>query len=178
MLAYSRLSQAEPELIDVDLGAVMTDVCRDFELVIEEKKAVMRIGKLPTVQANQFQMNQVFSNLLSNSLKFSGTGPVIKVTANLVTEDQIPIARGLSGRRPFHQICFADSGIGFEPQYSKKIFELFQRLHSKHRYSGTGIGLSIVKKIIEQHHGYITAEPGEEGGAIFNIWLPAEGLSI
>jgi len=100
------------------------------------------------------------------------------VTANLVTEDQIPIAGGGSGRRPFHQICFADSGIGFEPQDSKKIFELFQRLHSKHRYSGAGIGLSIVKKIIEQHNGYITAEPGQESGATFYIWLPAEGLSI
>jgi signal transduction histidine kinase len=178
MLTYSRLSQTEPELTDVDLGAVMTDVCRDFELVIEEKKAVVRIGKLPTVRANQFQMNQVFSNLLSNSLKFSGAGPVISVTANLVTEDQIPVAGQPGAGRLFHQICFADSGIGFEPQDSKKIFELFQRLHSKHRYSGAGIGLSIVKKIIEQHNGYITAEPGQESGATFYIWLPAEGLSI
>jgi signal transduction histidine kinase len=174
MLTYSRLSQTEPELTDVDLGAVMTDVSRDFELVIEEKKAVIRIGKLPTVRASQFQMNQVFSNLLSNSLKFSGDSPVITVTANVVTEDQIPSAGQPGAGRIFHQICFADSGIGFEPEYSKKIFELFQRLHSKHRYSGTGIGLSIVKKIIEQHDGYITAEPGEQGGAIFHIWLPAK----
>ena len=163
MLIYSRLSHAEPDLTDVDLGAVMNEVCQDFELVIEEKKAVVRIGKLPTVRANLFQMKQVFSNLLSNSLKFSGENPVIGVTENLLTKDN----------RAFHQICFRDSGIGFEPEYSKKIFELFQRLHPKHRYSGTGIGLSIVKRIIEQHNGYITAEPGEEGGAVFFIWLPA-----
>ena len=174
MLTYSRLSQSEPDLTEVDLGVVMTDVCRDFELVIEEKKAVIRTGKLPTVRANHFQMNQVFSNLLSNSLKFSGEAPVISVTANVVTEDHIPAAEHPRAGRTFHQICFADSGIGFEPEYSKKIFELFQRLHSKHRYSGTGIGLSIVKKIIEQHNGYITAVPGEQGGAIFHFWLPAE----
>jgi signal transduction histidine kinase len=174
MLNYSRLSQTEPNLTDVDLGAVMTDVCHDFELVIEEKKAVIRVGKLPTVRANQFQMNQVFSNLLSNALKFSGDGPEISVSANLVTEEQIPAAEQPRAGRKFYQICFADSGIGFESQYSEKIFELFQRLHSKHQYSGTGIGLSIVKKIIEQHNGYITAEPGEQGGAIFHIWLPQE----
>jgi signal transduction histidine kinase len=174
MLTYSRLSQTEPDLTDVDLGAVMTDVSRDFELVIEEKRAVIRIGKLPTVRASQFQMNQVFSNLLSNSLKFSGDSLVISVTADVVSRDQIPAAGRSRAGRTFHQICFADSGIGFEPEYSKKIFELFQRLHSKHRYSGTGIGLSIVKKIIEQHNGYIMAEPREQGGAVFHIWLPAE----
>jgi signal transduction histidine kinase len=174
MLAYSRLIRSEQDLTEVDLSAVVTDVCRDFELVIEEKKATIHVGKLPSVRANHFQMKQLFSNLLSNSLKFSGEAPAIRVTAGVVTEDQIPAAARPRSGRTFIQISFSDNGIGFEPQYSKKIFELFQRLHSRHHYSGTGIGLSIVKKIIDQHNGYITAEPGDQGGATFQIWLPAE----
>jgi signal transduction histidine kinase len=174
MLAYSRLIRSEQDLTDVDLGAVMTDVCRDFELVIEEKKATIHVGKLPSVRANHFQMRQLFSNLLSNSLKFASEAPVINVTVCVVKEDRIPVAGRPRSGSTFVQISFSDNGIGFEPQYSKKIFELFQRLHSKHQYSGTGIGLSIVKKIVDQHKGYITAEPGDQRGATFHIWLPAE----
>jgi signal transduction histidine kinase len=178
MLIYSRLSLSTPDLTEIDLNAVMADVCRDFELAIEEKKATIHIGKLPNLRANHFHMQQVFSNLLSNSLKFSGDAPVISVTSSIVTGDQVPAigqpqaAIQPPASRTFYQICFSDSGIGFEPRYSRKIFDLFQRLHSQHQYSGTGIGLSIVKKIVEQHNGYITAESGEHGGATFHIWLP------
>lgn len=174
MLAYSKLSQQEQALSEVDLEMVMSDICQDFELVVEEKKASIRIGKLPTIRANRFQMNQVFSNLLSNALKFSKGAPEVSVTSKTVTEDEIPVAEASRSGRSFTQITFADNGIGFDPQYSKKIFDLFQRLHSKHQYSGTGIGLSIVKKIVDQHNGYIAAEPGEKGGATFYIWLPLD----
>jgi len=173
MLDYSRLQESEQTMGSVDLGAVMADVLRDFELVIEEKKATVRVGQLPMIPGNLFQLNQVFSNLLSNSLKFASGAPVIAVSARVVTEAQVPVARESATDRNFVQISFSDNGIGFDPQYSKKIFDLFQRLHSKHQYSGTGIGLSIVKKIVDQHNGYISAEPGEQGGATFYIWLPA-----
>jgi signal transduction histidine kinase len=119
-------------------------------------------------------MKQVFSNLLSNSLKYSIDIPAISVTAKWVQEHEIPCAGSPASDRRFVQIGFSDNGIGFEPQYSQKIFDLFQRLHSSHQYYGTGIGLSIVKKIIDQHKGYISAESGVQGGATFHIWLPAE----
>ncbi len=174
MLAYSRLTRLELDMAEVDLNAVMADVTRDFELVIEEKQAVIRIGKLPTIRANRFQMNQLFSNLLSNSLKFSTGTPAISIVSGVVTADQVKAGDRPPAGQKFVQISFSDDGIGFETQYSKKIFDLFQRLHGKHQYSGTGIGLTIVKKIVEQHNGYISAESGEGEGATFKIWLPAE----
>jgi signal transduction histidine kinase len=174
MLIYSRLSLGDKDFTEVDLHEVMTHVVRDFELVIEEKDAVVEVGQLPAVRANHFQMNQLFSNLLSNSLKFSNGAVTISVTAGVARGDQLPAG---TGERPgsgeiFAYIRFSDNGIGFEPRYSKKIFDLFQRLHGKHEYSGTGIGLSIVKKIVDQHKGYVLAESGEQGGAVFHIWLP------
>jgi signal transduction histidine kinase len=172
MLDYSRLTRSEMDVTEVDLNAVMADVMRDFELVIEEKQAVIRMEKLPIVRANRFQMNQLFSNLLSNSLKFSSGAPVISLTSGVVTGDQVQSEDRPLPDQNFVRISFSDNGIGFEPQYRKKIFELFQRLHGKHQYSGTGIGLTIVKKIIDQHSGYISAESGEKKGATFHIWLP------
>ncbi|HEV2483576.1 MAG TPA: ATP-binding protein [Puia sp.] len=173
MLAYSRLKQDEEDMVDVDLNKVLADVGQDFELTIEEKKAQFRVAKMPTIKANYFQMNQLFSNLLSNSLKFSDDPPVINVMSRIVTGEQVPGGDAGGPGRSYVQISFCDNGIGFERQYSTKIFDLFQRLHAKHQYSGTGIGLSIVKKIVGQHHGYILAEPGEQGGATFHIWLPS-----
>jgi PAS domain S-box-containing protein len=173
MLAYSRLTRLEPDMTEVDLNAVLADVTRDFELVIEEKQAMIHIGELPTIRANRFQLNQLFSNLLSNSLKFSAGTPEISITSGVVTGNQVQSGDRLLPEQKFVQISFSDNGIGFETQYSKKIFDLFQRLHGKHQYSGTGIGLTIVKKIVEQHNGYISAESGGDKGAIFQIWLPA-----
>jgi PAS domain S-box-containing protein len=173
MLAYSHLTRLEPDMTEVDLNVVLADVTRDFELVIEEKQAVIRIGELPTIRTNRFHMNQLFSNLLSNSLKFSTGTPAISVTSRVVMGNQVQAGDRLLPEQKFVQISFSDNGIGFETEYSKKIFDLFQRLHGRHQYSGTGIGLTIVKKIVEQHNGYISAESGGDKGAIFHIWLPA-----
>jgi signal transduction histidine kinase len=165
ILTYSRFSRSEQGMGTVDLGAVLHEVCRDFECVIEEKEAVIHVGILPVIRANRVQMTQLFTNLLSNALKFSRGAPVIDVTADEVTREGAPLAR-------YVRINFQDNGIGFEAQYSTQIFELFQRLHSKDQYAGSGIGLSIVKKIVDQHRGYIIAESGATGGAVFRIWLP------
>jgi signal transduction histidine kinase len=118
------------------------------------------------------QLGQLFSNLISNSLKFSPRGPVITITAELVSSVPGEITGGDPSRQPYHLIVFEDNGIGFEQQYSKAIFSLFQRLHGKQDYAGTGIGLALCKKIVENHNGFIaaTSEPGK--GARFSVYLP------
>jgi light-regulated signal transduction histidine kinase (bacteriophytochrome) len=158
VLTYSKLSSADALFTATDLNTILENIKADFEVLIEEKKAVIESDPLPTVIAIPLQMNQLFSNLISNALKFSTEEPVIKISASL------------SGN--FHQLTFSDNGIGFEPQYREKIFNLFQRLHGKQEYSGTGVGLSICKKIAEQHHGFIMAEPNPDRGASFMVLLP------
>ncbi|SDD49487.1 His Kinase A (phospho-acceptor) domain-containing protein [Dyadobacter soli] len=173
VLSYSRLSENGEALQVVDMNKVIEDIKVDFELAIQEKEALVIGENLPVVRANLLQMNQLFSNLISNSLKFSTTQPEIRVTAGRDTGRDIPLVPKELADRTYHHICVRDNGIGFEPEFSEKIFALFQRLHRKHEYAGTGIGLSIVKKIVEQHEGFVSAEshPGE--GAAFHIWLPA-----
>lgn len=173
VLSYSRLSKNGEASQQVDLNKVMDDIGVDFELAIQEKQAVLLAENLPVVGANLLQMNQLFSNLISNSLKFSAAAPEIRISGSRQTGREIPLAPSEMAERSYHYICVRDNGIGFEPEFSEKIFALFQRLHRRNEYAGTGIGLSIVKKIVEQHEGFISAEsrPGE--GATFHIWLPA-----
>ncbi|WP_342088667.1 ATP-binding protein [Dyadobacter sp. OTU695] len=173
VLSYSRLSKNGEALQQVDLNKVIEDIRIDFELAIQEKQAVLVVGELPVVRANLLQMSQLFSNLISNSLKFSAVAPEIRITGGRKTGSEIPLASSELAHRSYHYICVSDNGIGFEPEFSEKIFALFQRLHRRSEYAGTGIGLSIVKKIVEQHDGFISAEshPGE--GATFHVWLPA-----
>ncbi|HEV2354759.1 MAG TPA: ATP-binding protein, partial [Puia sp.] len=185
MLAYSRLTNAVAATEMTDLNEIMAEVCRDYDLVIEEKHAAIEIGELPTIIADPFQMKQLFSNLLANSLKFCDTTPVIIVKSTIVSDISLVPAgpreagdRLPTGRQSFAHIRFSDNGIGFEAEYSKKIFEIFQRLHGRNRYSGTGIGLSIVKKIVENHSGHIQAESGNGEGATFHIWLPVRVNSV
>lgn len=173
VLSYSRLSKNGEALQRVDLNKVIDDISVDFELAIQEKQAVLLVENLPIIDANLLQMNQLFSNLISNSLKFSVVAPEIRITSSRESGREIPLAPLELADSSYHHICVKDNGIGFEPEFSEKIFALFQRLHRRSEYAGTGIGLSIVKKIVEQHEGFLSAEshPGE--GAIFNIWFPA-----
>jgi signal transduction histidine kinase len=123
-------------------------------------------------------VHQLFTNVLANALKFSRTDVpvIIRISATQVNSDQI---HSIEDVRPgtYWQISFSDNGIGFEQQYENRIFELFQRLHGKNEYVGTGIGLAICKKIVHNHHGHITAtgRPGE--GSVFNIYLPVTGTT-
>jgi len=172
VLSYSRLAQNGEATQQVDLNRIIDDIRVDFELAIEEKHAVLITENLPVIAANPLQMNQLFSNLISNSLKFSTVQPEIRITGSRQMGQDIPLALPEQADRAYHHICVKDNGIGFEPEFREKIFSLFQRLHRRQEYAGTGIGLSIVKKIIEQHEGFVSAEshPGE--GAAFHIWLP------
>lgn len=175
LLNYSRLTQDKSRLAitDVDLNIVLAEVQQDFELLIEDKKAIIKSGKLPVISGNYIQLGQLFSNLISNSLKFSQQQPVIEIAYSMVPKAQIKDAPKSLADINYVQITFKDNGIGFEKEYCQKIFSLFQRLHGKQAYAGTGIGLALCKKIAENHNGMIMADstPGE--GATFYLYLPA-----
>lgn len=170
LLDFSRLSS--PAAFEVcDLNEILNEVTSDLEHLIEEKQGTVILdGNLPKVQGVPSQLRQVFQNLISNALKFTKPGikPVVTITATLSTQngDNLPAA-GI-----YNSITVADNGIGFEQQYKEKIFTIFQRLHHKGVYEGTGIGLSIARKIIEKHQGLITGESKEGEGAVFTILLP------
>ncbi len=161
VLTYSRLA-ADNKVVSVDLNKIIDNVVSDFELLISEKGAVVNRDKLPAINGIPLQMHQLFSNLISNSLKYNEGNPVISITSRLI-----------EGQPKMVEIKLADNGIGFDQQYSDQIFTLFKRLHGKSEYAGTGIGLSICKKIVEQHHGTISATSNEGKGALFTIQLPA-----
>lgn len=164
MLTLGRLSKHEDQLTEIDLNSIV-DYCKsEFELVIREKSAIVESKDLPVIRASDFQMRQLFINLISNSFKFSKDKPIIKISCEKVKRDNTD----------YWRLTFTDNGIGFDPKYKEQIFELFQRLHARNEYSGTGIGLSIVKRIVERHNGFIeaTSEPGQ--GASFAIYLPSK----
>ncbi|OYQ46507.1 hypothetical protein CHU92_01385 [Flavobacterium cyanobacteriorum] len=172
VLIYSRLSSGPAYNEHVDLNAVLKQVLIDFELVIEEKNVTIKSGQLPSLNANPLQMSQLFSNLIGNSIKYCKNKPQIIITAKEILGYEIPGYNGSNTGQKYAELRFSDNGIGFEEQHSGQIFKLFQRLHGKTEYSGTGIGLSICKKIVDQHNGFIMAEsvPGE--GATFVVYLP------
>jgi PAS domain S-box-containing protein len=175
LLNYSRLSkEKETSMIgEVDLNDILDEVKTDFELLIEEKKAIVNGNDLPVIRGNHFQIGQLFSNLISNSLKFCSEIPIITISSTIVSKDEIPQAPKALVNQNYFQITFEDNGIGFENQYSELIFSLFQRLHGKQsKYNGTGIGLALCKKVIEIHNGYITANSEPNKGATFIIYLP------
>jgi PAS domain S-box-containing protein len=174
VLDYSRLSQANNNFETTDLNRVLEIVKSDYELLINEKGAVIQSEVLPVIQAVPLQMQQLFSNLISNSLKFSKEKPIITITWKKVSGNEADISPEMNGKGCFAEIKFTDNGIGFEPQYKEQIFKLFQRLHSRSEYSGTGVGLSIVSKIVERHNGFIKASSGNNNGATFTILLPLE----
>lgn len=172
VLTYSRLSKTGEDFTETDLNKILTEVQTDFELLIKEKNATIKTSKLPIIKANALQINQLFSNLISNSLKFSTEKPKITISSKIEKGKQISLLA--NPNQSYVHLVFKDNGIGFPDEFKDKIFNLFQRLHGKSEYSGTGIGLSIVKKIVEQHKGFISAESKDGEGAIFNIWLPVE----
>ncbi|MFT3796229.1 ATP-binding protein [Flavobacterium sp.] len=172
VLNYSRLSRSDQQVEVVDLSAILENVLVDFELLIEEKQAVVRYEPLPVVEAIPLQINQLFSNLIGNSLKFAESAPKITITSRILSLAQIPFESNLSPDNQYLEMVFSDEGIGFEQKYLGKIFTIFQRLNDRMSYSGTGIGLALCKKIIENHSGFITAQSEQGKGASFFIYLP------
>jgi PAS domain S-box-containing protein len=173
LLQYSRLNISDVKFVPTDLNALVEDVKNSIIETIEENKATIAISALPEVAVVPHQMSQVFSNILLNSIKYKrkGTDPFITISTQLIDSDAVHIP-GVRKPQRFWQISVSDNGIGFDPAYAERIFEVFQRLHTTSEYQGTGIGLAICRKIILAHSGHITAEgrPGE--GSVFNIYLP------
>ncbi|GAB3515562.1 sensor histidine kinase [Emticicia fontis] len=173
VLDYSRLSTTEEQFVKVDLNEILNTVKVDFELLIEEKGAIINSENLPVILGIQLQLTQLFFNLLSNALKFSTHHPVITITCRKLTFDEVNSVIDLDANKLYYLIEFKDNGIGFEQQFARQIFTIFQRLNDKHSYAGTGIGLALCKKIVENHYGYITATSELGEGAIFHVYLPA-----
>jgi signal transduction histidine kinase len=166
LLTYSRARPDESKVTDVDLKDVLKEVLRNLSHPIEEKNAIVDVSQLPVVKGIGFQLHQVFTNLISNALKFSKIDTPPRISVRLVDSTN-------ETERNMHHIVVEDNGIGFEEEYKSKIFELFQRLHGRSEYPGTGIGLSIVKKIIENHQGNVYADSIPGVGSQFHVLLPS-----
>jgi PAS domain S-box-containing protein len=172
VLDYSRLSQTEEHYSDVNLDQVLDNVLSDFELMIEQKRATVKRTKLPVIYCIPMQMNQLFSNLVSNALKFSSADPVIDISCEVIMKIAQKEFIHLDPTQKYIKITFRDNGIGFDQKYSDHIFTIFHRLNSKSEFSGTGIGLALCKKIVENHKGHIYASGQLNQGAAFHIVLP------
>ncbi len=175
LLGYSHQTKEGQQIVTVDLNEVIRNVTTDLELIIEQKEAVITITHLPQISAIAGQMNQLFLNLINNALKFSkpDTPPRLSIVARPLLSHEISGRKKLRSNTNYIQIDFIDNGIGFESQYADQIFELFKRLHSKSDYEGTGIGLSLCKKIVDFHKGDIYASSAGSG-ATFHVILPGE----
>jgi signal transduction histidine kinase len=172
VLNYSRLTKTGEQFINTDLNKILRDVLSDFELLIEQKKAAITYTDLPTIKGIPLQLHQLFSNLISNSLKFSERNPQITITAKMLSPEEIQEHARLKKTGSYVQLVLQDNGIGFEQQYAEQIFTIFQRLNNLKAYSGTGIGLALCKKIVDHHDGIITANSEIGQGATFTITLP------
>jgi light-regulated signal transduction histidine kinase (bacteriophytochrome) len=174
LLAYSRTSTVVGTFVKTDLNEIIKEVKSELKERLEEKHAIIESEGMCMIDIIPFQFRQLMLNLIGNSLKFSKheIAPHIKLKCEMVNGNQTTINL-LSPQKMYCHISVSDNGIGFDPKYADRIFEVFQRLHGKDQYEGTGIGLAIVKKIVENHNGIITAtgEPGK--GARFDIYFPA-----
>lgn len=173
LLAYSRTSSDERKFELSDLNMLVQEVVTELGERIAEKNAVVTFNPMPSIKIIPFQFHQLLTNLINNSLKFSRehVSPDISITGNIIPADEITGLTDADYKNYFH-LSVKDNGIGFEQEYSKKIFEVFQRLHGRMDYKGTGIGLAICKKIVENHHGIITADSSLGAGAVFNVYIP------
>ena len=176
LLAYSYLNNPEKQFVKTDLNKIVENILVDFELLIEEQKIEVKHHKLPFINAIPLQMNQLFYNLISNALKFCKNDNSIckiEISSRKLTLAQIKKFPALDQSLGYYEIIIKDNGIGFDKQFENKIFTMFQRLHNNEVYTGTGIGLSIGKKIVENHNGIIFSKAKENVGAAFHVILPA-----
>jgi signal transduction histidine kinase/CHASE3 domain sensor protein len=173
LLLFSRTNTTKKEFIKSNLGELLENAKSELTEVIEEKKAIITVSKLPKLSVIPYQIEQLFINLIGNSLKYSQPDriPEINIESEKVNSDQFPELLDHNTKK-FHKITFQDNGMGFDPQFKETIFVLFQRLHSRKDYPGTGIGLAICKKIVENHKGYIIADSKPDEGSVFTVFLP------
>jgi light-regulated signal transduction histidine kinase (bacteriophytochrome) len=175
LLEYAHVSRADGEVEKIDLGKKIQNILQDLELIIEEKKAVITADPLPVVEGRRRHLQQLFTNLISNAIKYSKPEgfPVVHIGyEKLRGEDLHKELKGVQPDKWYHLIKVEDNGIGFEQEHAERIFKMFQRLHGKNEYSGTGVGLAIVKKVVDSLQGNIWAESSPGEGARFYLVLP------
>ncbi len=180
LLTYSRAKNIEDKFEKVDLNTVLNEVKKDYLELLKETKSTIKTNQLGKVSIIRFQFRQLLHNLIRNSLKFTKEGkPVcINIKSQIVPGNKLnkeffaSRLEELSTKIDYCHIIFTDTGIGFDPQYNERIFEVFQRLHNKEDYEGTGMGLAICKRIVENHKGFIMATGTLNKGARFDIYLP------
>lgn len=173
LLSFSRLSFGDKQFSQVSLQTVMNEVLGDLEVKIEESRAVISVAPLPSIEAYASQIKQLFNNLIGNAIKFRKPDepPTIIVSCSTVTASDYPDLP-LSVNSIYVQLEFSDQGIGFDQEFSERIFQIFQRLNGKAEYSGSGVGLAICKKIVDNHYGFIFAQGMSNEGAKFTVLLP------
>lgn len=173
LLEYSRLSDTQVGFVRTDLNVLVADVKAAIVDAIDENRATIAISALPEATVIPHQMSQLFSNLLVNAIKYrkEEEDPFVTISTQLINNNELPVKLPHRSQK-FWQIRVADNGIGFDPAFTDRIFEVFQRLHSTQEYAGTGIGLAICRKIMQTHGGHISAEGRPGVGAVFNIYLP------
>ncbi|RYF82043.1 MAG: hypothetical protein EON98_11720 [Chitinophagaceae bacterium] len=177
LLAYSHVSKGIPDTEQIDLNQKVRNVLEDLELEVQERGAIVQVDDLPTISGHRRQMQQLFQNLIGNALKYSKPGeqPEIHISASVVKGKEIDANMGAEeSNKSFHLIKVSDNGIGFDQKDAERIFNMFTRLHGNSEYRGTGVGLSIARKVVENHKGFITAESVPGHGSTFNIYLAAE----
>ena len=173
LLLYSRTSKAEKKFEKFDLNEILENSKQELSQTIKESKTTINSNKLPTLEIIPFQMQQLFVNLIGNSIKYAKKEifTVITISSEKVqSSDYSILVNSIS--KYYYKISFSDNGIGFEQEYAERIFILFNRLITDNQYQGTGIGLTICKKIAENHHGYLSAQGEIGAGATFNLFLP------
>ena len=173
LLSYSRFTTPETHFEDTDAELILQEVKNDFSDTIRQKNVIIDSTPLPRMKVIPFQFRQLLTNIISNSLKFSRPGiqPHISIGVNMIKGGEIKEPESDPNKTYYH-LTLSDNGIGFEPDFKRRIFEIFQRLHAHHIYDGTGIGLAICKKIVENHNGFITADGDLNKGSTFHIYLP------
>jgi PAS domain S-box-containing protein len=172
-LSYSQASNLQAAFEMTDLNIILREVKDEFAETIQEKKIIFDEHPLPLLMAIPLQINQLFTNLLSNAIKYSRPAviPRIEVSAEKVLGSDL-LFEEADKKQPYWKITICDNGIGFDQIHEFQIFELFQRLHSRQEYAGTGIGLAICKKIMRNHKGFITASGQTGSGAVFSMYFP------
>lgn len=174
LLEYSRTNNANVTRTITDLNLILEDTLNEFQEEINVQKVIIRKETLPVLNVIPSQIRQLFVNIIENSLKYMKKGVTPEITIKHIIVPGIELGEEFSDLSlKYHKISFADNGIGFDQEYAVKIFDIFERLHNKNEYSGTGIGLAICKKVLQNHNGFIKATGKKGSGAEFDIYLPA-----
>jgi light-regulated signal transduction histidine kinase (bacteriophytochrome) len=174
LLTYSRVTTKAQPFEPVNLSQIANEIISDLEIRIEQVAGQVKIGNLPTIDADPTQMRQLMQNLLSNALKFHKPDqpPIVELQAQLLNGHTRPTSDPAAAT--FCRLTVQDNGIGFDEKHADRIFQVFQRLHGRGEYEGSGVGLAICRRIVERHNGTITATSGDGQGATFTITLPIE----